>query len=379
MMLSPSQTTPALTQTDDLVNDSPLLQLPPEERKKLVENGEAISFFVAVLYDYQAQHSSCTDPHYADKYDQSKKEEATYYSCVERAFTRYDASKGTSGGFRAYVGTIFAKELRKQRAEEAQERAGTHKMLSKKDRKKLKEITQVIQDFGVDEARVFADKAFCASVAAAVNLSESALVRLLNAKRQMLYLDAETSGALQAQIATQQPEEQSAERWDAFISGMITMLTTFTLHQKETYTKRYGEYASNTLIEYLRGNEKYQGNNRKHPTQAQATPAPDAAQEAVNRDDKLARCDALEPLAQANCLWGVLLLAEYVQFLIAAPLPPRALPPVALNPLRQPAVPPSNKAVAQYLGISGSAASQKMKQWQTETAQALHTLWAQAE
>ncbi len=85
---------------------------------------------------------------------------------------------------------------------------------------------------------------------------------------------------------------------------------------------------------------------------------------------RLANCDDLRPLEQDNCLWDILLLHKYVAFTVQPPYAPKALECAALHALLDPERNPAqDKTVAEFLGVSRAAVSQRRKTWQQKLVQ----------
>lgn len=122
------------------------------------------------------------------------------------------------------------------------------------------------------------------------------------------------------------------------------------LQQKEQYGKTAGPLWSSVLLGFLR--------NRDVLPPAEDTPA------------RLANCDDLRPLEQDNCLWDILLLHKYVAFTVQPPYAPKALECAALHALLDPERNPAqDKTVAEFLGVSRAAVSQRRKTWQQKLVQ----------
>ena len=140
--------------------------------------------------------------------------------------------------------------------------------------------------------------------------------------------------------------EQSSEMLAWLHRGIGLM----NLQQKEKYGKTAGPLWSSVLMGFLRNND-----------------ALDPAEDAPAR---LANCDDLRPLEQDNCLWDILLLHRYVEFTVQPPYAPKALECAAVHALlelgRNPA---QDKTVAEFLGVSKAAVSQRRKTWQQRLMQ----------
>ena len=122
------------------------------------------------------------------------------------------------------------------------------------------------------------------------------------------------------------------------------------LQQKEKYGKSSGPLWSSVLMGFLRNND-----------------ALDPAEDAPAR---LANCDDLRPLEQDNCLWDILLLHRYVEFTVQPPYAPKALECAAVHALLEPGRNPAqDKTVAEFLGVSKAAVSQRRKTWQQKLMQ----------
>ena len=96
----------------------------------------------------------------------------------------------------------------------------------------------------------------------------------------------------------------------------------------------------------------------------------DALDPAEDAPARLANCDDPRPLEQDNCLWDILLLHRYVEFTVQPPYAPKALECAAVHALlelgRNPA---QDKTVAEFLGVSKAAVSQRRKTWQQRLMQ----------
>ena len=78
----------------------------------------------------------------------------------------------------------------------------------------------------------------------------------------------------------------------------------------------------------------------------------------------------MRPLEQDNCLWDILLLHRYVEFTVQPPYAPKALECAALHALLDPERNPAqDKTVAEFLGVSRAAVSQRRKTWQQKLVQ----------
>ena len=96
----------------------------------------------------------------------------------------------------------------------------------------------------------------------------------------------------------------------------------------------------------------------------------DALDPAEDAPARLANCDDLRPLEQDNCLWDILLLHRYVEFTVQPPYAPKALECAAVHALLEPGRNPAqDKTVAEFLGVSKAAVSQRRKTWQQRLMQ----------
>ena len=140
--------------------------------------------------------------------------------------------------------------------------------------------------------------------------------------------------------------EQSSEMLAWLHRGIGLM----NLQQKEKYGKTAGPLWSSVLMGFLRNN--------------------DALPPVEDAPARLANCDDLHPLEQDNCLWDILLLHRYVEFTVQPPYAPEALECAALHALLDPERNPAqDKTVAEFLGVSKAAVSQRRKTWQQKLVQ----------
>ncbi len=354
---------------EDPINDSPLWRISIEKRKEMLEKSDLqiFDFILMALQDYQRRNAKLdeiTDP---DAYGTAQNLEALYYAALQTAVVRYSPEAATDGGFRAYVGTIFYNKKKEYYGRQARELAGTQKVLSKQDKKIIKKLIEFAEDFEVDEAALLNNARLKQAAADAFEIPVKKVERLLHARQMMVRLDDQESDAVQASAgkAIQQDTgiEQMVERkmTREAIENIAQMMALLTLREKEKHGKHHGLCWSTILLEYLRGNEKYRGNNRKKD--ASGAVITKAKPLGLPENERLANCEFLAPLEQAGCLWDVLLMTDYVAYVIAPPLPERELVPVALNPLANPNNPPGQKTVAIYLGISESGVAQQMQKF----------------
>ena len=144
--------------------------------------------------------------------------------------------------------------------------------------------------------------------------------------------------------------EEQAEQTGELLAWLHRGIGLMNLQQKEQYGKTAGPLWGSVLLGFLR--------NRDVLPPAEDTPA------------RLANCDDLRPLEQDNCLWDILLLHKYVAFTVQPPYAPKALECAALHALLDPERNPAqDKTVAEFLGVSRAAVSQRRKTWQQKLVQ----------
>ena len=175
----------------------------------------------------------------------------------------------------------------------------------------------------------------------------------LRNKQSVLSLD-DTGGedsALGDRVFSQEKSvEEQAEQTGELLAWLHRGIGLMNLQQKEQYGKTAGPLWSSVLLGFLR--------NRDVLPPAEDTPA------------RLANCDDLRPLEQDNCLWDILLLHRYVEFTVQPPYAPEALECAALHALLDPERNPAqDKTVAEFLGVSKAAVSQRRKTWQQRLMQ----------
>ena len=157
--------------------------------------------------------------------------------------------------------------------------------------------------------------------------------------------------ALETRVAAPaQSVEEQAEQTGELLAWLHRGIGLMNLQQKEQYGKTAGPLWSSVLLGFLR--------NRDVLPPAEDTPA------------RLANCDDLRLLEQDNCLWDILLLHGYVAFTVQPPYAPKALECAALHALLDPERNPAqDKTVAEFLGVSRAAVSQRRKTWQQKLVQ----------
>ena len=167
----------------------------------------------------------------------------------------------------------------------------------------------------------------------------------------MLLAAGGTYLALGDRVASQEKSvEEKVEQSSEMLAWLHRGIGLMNLQQKEKYGKTAGPLWSSVLMGFLRNND-----------------ALDPAEDAPAR---LANCDDLRPLEQDNCLWDILLLHRYVEFTVQPPYAPKALECAAVHALLEPGRNPAqDKTVAEFLGVSRAAVSQRRKTWQQKLMQ----------
>lgn len=219
--------------------------------------------------------------------------------------------------------------------------------------RKVKKALEYMAKNGITESMLAHRPEALQMLADIVGIGANTLQEALRSKQSILSLD-DTGGAdtpLGECIADEgESVEQQVEQTGELLPWLHRGIGLMSLAQKEAYGQKDGPLWSSVLMGYLRNM--------------------DALPPAEDTPGRLANCDDLRPLERDNCLWDVLLMREYVAFTVRPPYAPKELEHAALNELQQPdRNPAQDKTVAEFLGVTKAAVSQRRRTWQKKLLQ----------
>lgn len=319
------------------IDASPLLQLPLQERARLRnENDERFRTFWADCF--LAVLSS-------DPKNEEELNSKAFCEVFLNAFSIWEPKPGQT--FSVYLrSAVKHAQFRDQQEEET---TG----FGRETNRKLKKALEYMERNGITESMLVRDPEAARAVAEIAGVGTKTMLAALQNKQTVLSLD-DTGGAdstLGERIADERENvEQYAEQTGEVLQWLQRGIGLMSLAKKEEYGKTAGPLWSSVLMGYLRNGDA-------------VLPAQDAPA-------RLANCDDLRPLERNNCLWDVLLLRSYVSFTVCPPYTPQELEHAALNELQQAdRNPAQDKTVAEFLGVSRAAVSQRRKTWQKRLLQ----------
>lgn len=219
--------------------------------------------------------------------------------------------------------------------------------------RKVKKALEYMARNNITESILVRSPEALQALADIVGIGSDTLMKALRNKQGVLSLDDPGEG--DNTLGDRTPDnsesvEELAERPSELLPWLHRGIGLMNLAQKEAYGKKDGPLWSSVLMGYLRNEDTL-------------PPAEDAI-------DRLANCDDLRPLEQDNCLWDILLIRDYVAFTVRPPYAPKELEHAALNRLLCPdRNPAQDKTVAEFLGVSRAAVSQRRKTWQKKLLQ----------
>lgn len=309
------------------IDASPLLSLSCDERARLQEaHDPRVSAFVEDCYKLYISREPDAD-------------NLAFWETFLQVFRKYAPDPAKPGQtFSVYLRSAIRHAQERARAADQ----GFYSSFGRETCRKIKNALQYMAGQGLDKSDICADPVLLKTVAGIAHVSVDTLRTALQESNTLLSLDDDSDGET---IQIKDEQEDIALQFERKTSFTVLHrgIALMTLREKDTWGKNYGPLLSSDLLGFLRDGEKA---------------SPDE-----NTPERLARCDDLRPLEKDNCLWGVLLLREYVAFTIAPPHDvhtPGELPRAALNPLLSPERPPhQSKTVAEYLHASRSAVSQR--------------------
>ena len=320
------------------IDASPLLQLPPEQRKKLHDaNDERFRTFWAECF-LTAQ----TPGRGEDAWNS-----VDFCKAFLDAFDFWEAKPGQT--FSMYLRTA----VRHAQAHDQQQEEMAVTGFGRETNRKIKKALEYMEKNGITESVLCRDPEKEQVIADIVGVGVKTLRKALRNKQSVLSLD-DTGGedsALGDRVVSQEKSvEEKVEQSSEMLAWLHRGIGLMNLQQKEKYGKTAGPLWSSVLMGFLRNN--------------------DALPPAEDAPARLANCDDLHPLEQDNCLWDILLLHRYVEFTVQPPYAPEALECAALHALLDPERNPAqDKTVAEFLGVSRAAVSQRRKTWQQKLVQ----------
>lgn len=320
------------------IDASPLLQLPPEQRKKLHDaNDERFRTFWAECF-----LTTQTPGRGEDAWNS-----VDFCKAFLDAFDFWEAKPGQT--FSMYLRTA----VRHAQAHDQQQEEMAVTGFGRETNRKIKKALEYMEKNGITESMLCRDPEKEQVIADIVGVGVKTLREALRNKQSVLSLD-DTGGensALGNRVVSQEKSvEEKVEQSSEMLAWLHRGIGLMNLQQKEKYGKISGPLWSSVLMGFLRNND-----------------ALDPAEDAPAR---LANCDDLRPLEQDNCLWDVLLLHRYVEFTVRPPYAPKALECAAVHALLEPGRNPAlDKTVAEFLGVSKAAVSQRRKTWQQRLMQ----------
>jgi len=320
------------------IDASPLLQLPPEERERLKETkDERFRTFWADCFTAALKPGEKGEKLNGDDFCEA----------FVKAFVQWEPKPGQT--FSMYLRTA----ARHAQAHDQQQEEMAVTGFGRETNRKIKKALEYMEKNGITESVLCRDPEKEQVIADIVGVGVKTLREALRSKQSVLSLD-DTGGedsALGDRVVSQEKSvEEQAEQSSEMLAWLHRGIGLMNLQQKEKYGKTAGPLWSSVLMGFLRNND-----------------ALDPAEDAPAR---LANCDDLRPLEQDNCLWDILLLHRYVEFTVQPPYAPKALECAALHALLEPGRNPAqDKTVAEFLGVSKAAVSQRRKTWQQRLMQ----------
>lgn len=322
------------------IDAAPLLQLPPVQRARLQADNDA---------RYRAFWADC----FMAALGPGRKNEETLNSkafceVFVKVFPRWEPKPGQT--FSVYLRSAVKHKQACLLQEEEPNGFG------RETNRKVKKALEYMETNGITVAMLARSPEALQALAEIAGVGGKTLLENLQNRQSILSLDdpGEGDSALGDCLADEtESVEQQAEQTGEVLPWLHRGIGLMSLAQKEQYGKAAGPLWSSVLLGYLR-NE-------------------DALPPAEDAPARLAHCDDLRGLEQDNCLWDILLLRSYVDFTVCPPHALRTaeeLPHAALNALaaadRNPA---QDKTVAEFLGVSKAAVSQRRKTWQKKLLQ----------
>ena len=328
------------------IDGNPLFRLTPEERTALLQRDPTAANEVAeLLYNTPSLYGkamqvasqfagqdgrlTAADSVRVAKAPQRRPDGVVFWETFRAAFCGFSA--GENGSFCAY----FSVSLRRAMVRELQKEQDKTRYLKSPTRemKKLLQTIQAINDKRQELGLAARNPRSDDMVRAAAELlgkKPAAIRKMLDnytalGTLTMQEYDEDGTRKETAEEAdhSMDPQELLQEKEDA--AALAEQFRMLSLREKELNFERYGDLYSDNLLRFLRGNNEGAAENER-------------------RDHVL----AVQPLEREGLFWGRMMQQEYAEFLLAQPPALDTVPPLAFNPLKDPALKPSNAAVARF-------------------------------
>lgn len=313
------------------IDASPLLQLSCQERAQLREVGDE---------RFRAFWDACYRAYIANRPDTDN---VVFCTIFTRVFTSYQPNPAKPGQtFSVYLRSAVKHEQARFHATDTD----TPRRFGRETYRKVKTALEYMAKADLSMGRVCSDPELLETVAAVAEIGSRTLRTALQESQALIRLDAteEGDGQIDLPDPTQEDFALQLERQHTF-SLLHRGISLMTLKAKEDFGDRFGTLFSSSLLGVLRCDDK-------------VSPA-------ENAPDRLAACDEFRPMEKDNCLWDILLMRSYVDFTICPPHKEHTmdeLPCAAMNPLCSPErLPHQDKTVAEFLGVSKAAVSQRKR------------------
>lgn len=311
------------------IDASPLLQLSCQERAQLREVGDE---------QFRAFWDACYRAYAAKEPDTDG---IAFSTTFIKVFTSYQSnSKKPGQTFSIYLRSAVNHAQAKSRAADT----STISRFSRETNRKIKAALEYMADNGLDIGQVCNDSELLSAAAAAASVSPKTLHIALQERQALMHLD-DTEGAQADLLDAEQEDVALQVEHKQTLSLLHRGISLMNLKAKEDLGNRFGPLFSSSLLGVLRCEDK--------------------TSTTENASDRLAACDEFRPMEKDNCLWDILLMRSYVDFTICPPHKEHTmdeLPCAAMNPLRSPErLPHQDKTVAEFLGVSKAAISQRKR------------------
>ena len=333
--------------TWDEIDASPLLQLSCQERARLRETGdERFRAFWSDCFDaYQLSKTNGAgiDNKTNQTLDELEIDIGAFSDAFLNAFVTYQPNPEKPGQtFSIYLSSAVKHAQAKSHAADT----SAVSRFNRETTRKVKAALKYMEKNGLSKGRVYNDPELLKIVADAANsnLGVKTLRIALQESQALLSLDDTEDTQTDLPDAGQEDVALQVEH-KHMLSLLHRGIALMNLRDKEAFGKRFGLLLSSSLLGVLRCEDK--------------------APPAENASDRLAACDEFRPMEKDNCLWDILLMRSYVDFTICPPHKEHTmdeLPCAAMNPLRSPErLPHQDKTVAEFLGVSKAAISQRKR------------------
>lgn len=333
------------------IDGHPFFKLPPENRASLLQcEPGTVNELAELLYNtpslygramkiaqsFAAQDGRITtadsvrrDPARQESVPQSRPDGVVFWETFRAAFCSFPAGEG--GSFCAYFSESLRRALLKalQKEQECNRYLKTPSWEMKRLMQTVGAINEKRQELGLTALNP-ANKEMTRAAAQMMGKTPAQVQSMLNKFIILGMLIQQEYDQDGHRLETADEADSSMDPQEVFLNkeSAVMIASCFQmlrLREKELNFERYGDLYSDHLLRFLRGDN-----------------------ENASDDQRNSNVETVQILEKEGILWGRMMRQDYAEYLLTQPPELNRVPPLAFNPLRDPALKPGNGAVARF-------------------------------